>query len=73
MQKAFRTTGLDYVWSDGTQTGGSLVLVVAPGAGLRAVAEVRFARGTARKSRWCASAHRVIEWASRSPSTGSLN
>ena len=26
----------------------------------------RFARGTARKSRWCASAHRVIDWASRS-------
>ena len=28
--------------------------------------EVRFVRGTARKSRWCAVEHRVIDWASRS-------
>jgi hypothetical protein len=33
---------------------------------LRAVEEVRFARGTARKSPWCAVEHRVIDWASRS-------
>ena len=32
--------------------------------------EVRFARGTARKSPWCAVEHRVIDWASRSPLTG---
>jgi hypothetical protein len=24
--------------------------------------QVRFARGTARKSRWCAVEHRVIDW-----------
>ena len=28
--------------------------------------EVRFARGTARTSLWCAVEHRVIDWASRS-------
>ena len=33
--------------------------------------EVQFAHGTARKSRWCAVEHRVIDWASRSPSRGS--
>ena len=30
----------------------------------QAVEQVRFARGTARKSRWCAVEHRVIDWAS---------
>jgi hypothetical protein len=30
--------------------------------GLRATYAVRFARGTARKSRWCAVEHRVIDW-----------
>jgi hypothetical protein len=30
--------------------------------------EVRFARGTARTSRWCALEHRVIDWVSRSSS-----
>ena len=57
----------------GPQTGGSDVLDVAPGMGLRAVEKVRFARGTARTSRWCAVKHRVIDWASRSLPTGSLN
>jgi transposase len=37
----------------------------------RAVEQVRFARGTTRKSRWCAVEHRVIDWGSRSPSPGS--
>jgi hypothetical protein len=40
------------------------------GMGLRAVKKVRFARGRARKSRWCAVEHREIDWASRSPSRG---
>jgi hypothetical protein len=35
------------------------------GLGLRAGENVRFARGTARTSRWCAVKHRVIDWASR--------
>jgi hypothetical protein len=39
--------------------------------GLRAVKKVRFARGTTRKSRWCAVEHRVIDWVSRSPLPGS--
>jgi len=30
------------------------------------VEQVRFARGAARKSPWCAVEHRVIEWAPRS-------
>src|ERR1700693_2901134 len=34
--------------------------------GLSAVDQVRFPRGTARTSRWCAVQHRVIDWASRS-------
>src|SRR5262249_13153302 len=34
--------------------------------GLRAGETVRFARGTARKSPWCALEHREIDWASRS-------
>ena len=46
------------------------VLDVAPGLGLRPVAEVRFARGTARTSRWCAVNHRCNDWASRSPNRG---
>ena len=33
-----------------------------------AIYAVRFARGTARKSRWCAVERRVIDWASRSSS-----
>src|SRR5580704_1902004 len=36
--------------------------------GLRAVEKVRFARGTTRKSRWCAVDHRVTDWVSRSSS-----
>ena len=45
-----------------------LYWMMAQGMGLRAVEKVRFARGTARTSRWCAVEHRVIDWASRSPS-----
>ena len=52
----------------GPQTRGSSVLDVAKGMGLRAGEKVRFARGTARTSRWCAVEHRVIDWASRSSS-----
>ena len=37
---------------DGPQAGGASVLDVAAGPRLRPVAEVRFARGRARKSRW---------------------
>jgi len=43
-----------------------LLLDVAPGMRLRSVAEARFARGRARKSRWCAVHHRRNDWASRS-------
>jgi hypothetical protein len=39
---------------------------------LRAVAKVRFARGTAWKSLWCAVNHRRNDWASRSSSRRSL-
>ena len=56
---------------DGAKTGGSFVLDAAQGMGLRAGETVRFARGTARISRWCAAEHREIDWASRSPSRGS--
>ena len=52
----------------GAETGGSSVLDDAPGMGLSAVDQVRFARGTARKSPWCAVEHRDIDWASRSSS-----
>src|SRR5215475_3790056 len=38
--------------------------------GLRAMEEVRFARGTARIRRWCSVEHRVIDWASHSPFPG---
>ena len=50
----------------GSPTRSSSVLDDAPGMGLSAVEQVRFARGTARTSRWCAVEHRVIDWASRS-------
>jgi hypothetical protein len=40
--------------SDGAEVGGASVLDVAPGLGLRPDAKARFARGRARKSRWCA-------------------
>ncbi len=53
---------------DGAETSRSSVLDDAPRMGLSAVEQVRFARGTARKSRWCAVEHRVIDWASRSSS-----
>ena len=42
------------------------VLDDAQAVGLRAAEKVRFARGTARTSRWCAVEHRVIDWASGS-------
>jgi hypothetical protein len=54
--------------SPGAKTGGSFVLDVTEGMGLRAVEKVRFVRGKARKSRWCEVKHRVIEWVSRSSS-----
>jgi len=57
----------------GAEASHSFVLDVAQGMGLRASEKVRFARRTARKSRWCAVQHRVIDWASCSPITGSLN
>jgi hypothetical protein len=50
----------------GSPIGCATVLDDAQGMELRAVEEVRFARGTARKSPWCAVEHRVIDWASRS-------
>ena len=53
---------------DGAATSGSVVLDNAPGMGLPAVEQVRFARRTARKSRWCSVEHRVIDWASCSSS-----
>ena len=49
---------------DGAATGDSVVLDVARGARLRATEKVRFARRTARTSRWCSVEHRVIDWAS---------
>jgi hypothetical protein len=58
--------------SHGTSPGGSSVLDVASGMGLQATYTVRFARGTARTSPWCAAKHRVIDWASRSPSAGGV-
>jgi transposase len=45
-----------------------LYLDDASGMGLRAVDQVRFARGTARTSPWCADEHREIDCASRSSS-----
>jgi hypothetical protein len=44
---------------DGSATGGFFVLDAASGMGLSAVARVRFVRGAARKSRWCAVEHRA--------------
>ena len=58
---------------DGTPTSCLSVLDDAPGMGLSAVGQVRFARGTARTSSWCAVKHRVIEWASCSSSARSSN
>jgi hypothetical protein len=48
----------------GPEAGGSSVLDVAQGMGLRAIQEVRFARGQARTRPWCAVKHQVIDWAS---------
>jgi hypothetical protein len=56
----------------GPQVSRSDVLDDAQGMGLRAVEKVRFARGTARKSLWCAVEHRAIEWVSRSLFTGEV-
>src|SRR4029077_8516979 len=52
--------------SDGAEAGGTSVLDVASGPGLRPTAKARFARGSARTSRWCAVNHRRNDWASRS-------
>ena len=49
---------------------GASVLDVASGFGLWPVAQASFARGRARKSRWCAVNHRCNDWASRSPHWG---
>ena len=50
----------------GASAGSLSVLDDAPRMGLSAVGRVRFVRGAARKSPWCAVEHRVIEWAPRS-------
>jgi hypothetical protein len=57
----------------GSPTGDSSVLDDAPVMGLSAVGQVRFARGTAWKSPWCAIEPQDIDWASRSSSRGSMN
>jgi hypothetical protein len=49
---------------NGAETGDSAVLDDAPGMGLSAVEQIRFARRTARNRRWCSVEHRVIDWAS---------
>src|SRR5713226_908329 len=59
--------------SYGSSTGRSPVLDVAQGVRLPAKYEIRFARGTARVTPWCEVDHRVVDWASRSPSRGSSN
>src|SRR5215471_19126454 len=56
--------------SDGKETCGPLVLDVAPGMGLPTATEVRFVRGRARTSPWCALDHRRNDWAFRSPWIG---
>ena len=56
--------------SDGSKAGGTSVLDVASGSGLRSVPKARFARGRARKSPWCAVNHRRNDWVSRSPAEG---
>jgi len=56
---------------DGPETSGRVVLDVAERLGLPRNAATRFARGSARKSPWCAVNHRRNDWASRSPSPGS--
>jgi transposase len=57
--------------SDGSETGGRVVLDVAARMGLQRNAAARFARGRARKSPCCAVNHRRNDWVSRSPSPGS--
>ena len=52
------------------QSLGPSLLDVAEGMGLRASEEVRFARGTARKSSGCEVDHRPNDWASRSSQKG---
>jgi hypothetical protein len=49
---------------DGAETSDSAVLDDAPGVGLSAVDQIRFARRTARNRRWCSVEHRVIDWGS---------
>jgi hypothetical protein len=44
---------------DGAETSRSFVLDAAPAMGLLAVEQIRFARGTARKSPWCGVEHRA--------------
>ena len=56
----------------GQETSDASILDDAPGMELPASYEIRFARGTARTSPWCAVEHRVIDWASRSSSQRSF-
>src|SRR5215470_13951117 len=49
---------------------GSSVLDDAAWNGVSEVEQVRFVRGAARTSPWCAVEHREIEWAPRSSSRG---
>ena len=55
---------------DSAETRHWFVLDVARGMELRAGETVRFARGTARKSPWCALEHRVIDCGVPLPFTG---
>ena len=56
--------------SDGTASGGPLVLDVAEWQCVFAVVGVRFVRGTARYRTWCAVGRRALDWASRSLKKG---
>jgi hypothetical protein len=58
-------SGLDVQLIESTDGGTTWSSPVA-----RAVDKVRFARGTTRKSPWCAVESRVIDWVSRSPFAG---
>jgi len=58
---------------DGAPAGGSPLLDVAQGMGLRAVEQIRSARGPARNRRWCAVKHRVNRLVQPAPQRGSSN
>jgi Transposase IS116/IS110/IS902 family len=66
--------GKDRESGHGGQIGGSFVLDVAPRMEVQRTRKLRFARGTARTSPWCAVNHRPNDCASRSSSPrGVLN